>query len=259
MLLSKPTLKNMVSKFGMVLLFLLISNLSMALIWESDNAKGYSITSAIRISVLSRIQAKTTRVRRNAKPLKKRDEIEEDDSLILVYQDEVHFQIQTTITSGWFKKGSAPKVKSFPGRFKTSYSGFVIPESGQLFTVKPETFNYETTIDSIRSFLSAHPAPEGKRYALVMDNAPWHKKTMRLVETEMLPEHSDIRESVTFIKLPPYSPDLNPIEQVWRIMRKENTHNVFFASLSLLETTLDSAFDAWALPNVQLRSLCSFK
>ena len=63
-----------------------------------------------------------------------------------------------------------------------------------------------------------------------MDSAPWHKKTMRLVETEKRPEYSDIRESVTFIKLPPYSLDLNPIEQVWRITRKENTHNVFFAS-----------------------------
>jgi len=176
-----------------------------------------------------------------------------------VYQDEVHFQIQTTVTSGWYKKGSAPTVKSFPGRFKTSYSGFVIPESGVLFTAKPETFNYETTIDSIRSFLVAHPVPEGKRYALVMDNAPWHKKTMRLIETERLPEYEDVRKCVTFIKLPPYSPDLNPIEQVWRITRRENTHNVFFASLSTLESTVDSAFDAWSTPNDQLRTLCSFK
>ena len=82
---------------------------------------------------------------------------------------------------------------------------------------------------------------------------------MRLVEAEMLPEYSDIRESVTFIRLPPYSPDLNPIEQVWRITRKENTHNVFFPSLSVLETTVDSAFATWAMPNAQLRALCSFK
>ena len=107
--------------------------------------------------------------------------------MILVYQDEVHFQIQTTVTAGWFKKGSQPTVKSFPGRFKTSYSGFVIPESGELFTCKPEIFNYETTIDSIRTFLEAYPAPEGKKYALVMDNAPWHKKTIRLVETVAFP------------------------------------------------------------------------
>ena len=124
-----------------------------------------------------------------------------------MYQDEVHFQIQTTVTSGWYKKGSAPTVKSFPGRFKTSYSGFVIPESGGLFTAKPEMFNYATTIDSIRSFLSQHPAPDGKKYALVMDNAPWHKKTMRLVEQEAAPEYEDIRNSVVFVKLPPYSPD----------------------------------------------------
>ena len=158
--------------------------------------------------------------------------------MILVYQDEVHFQIQTTVTAGWYKKGSAPTVKSFPGRFKTSYSGFVIPETGELFTAKPEKFNYETTIDSIRSFLVAHPVPEGKRYALVMDNAPWHKKTMRLIEVEALPEYEDIRKCVAFIKLPPYSPDLNPIEQVWRITRRENTHNVFFSSLSLLESNV---------------------
>lgn len=199
------------------------------------------------------------RTPRSELPLKKRSEIEVDDSLILVCQDEVHFQIQTTVTSGWYKKGSAPTVKSFPGRFKTSYSGFVIPETGELFTAKPETFNYSTTIDSIRSFLAAHPVPEGKRYAVVMDNAPWHKKTMRLVETEQLPEYEDIRKAVVFIKLPPYSPDLNPIEQVWRITRRENTHNVFFASLATLETTVDKAFEAWAVPNDQLRALCLFK
>ena len=179
--------------------------------------------------------------------------------MILVYQDEVHFQIQTTVTSGWLKKGSAPTVKSFPGRLKVSYSGFVIPESGELFVVKPETFNYRTTIDSIRAFLLRHPAPEGKKYAIVMDNAPWHKKTARLVETERQPEYADIHKSVTFVKLPPYSPDLNPIEQVWRITRRENTHNVFFPTLSILEETLDSAFSSWENPNNQLRTLCSFK
>lgn len=163
------------------------------------------------------------------------------------------------MTAGWFKRGSKPKVKSFPGRFKISYSGFVIPESSELFTCKPETFNYETTIASIRAFLKAHPAPAGKKYALVMDNAPWHKKTIRLVETEKQPEYEDIRNSVTFIKMPPYSPDLNPIEQVWRVTRRENTHNVFFDAVSSLEETVDSAFDLWSMPNDQLRMLCSFK
>ena len=171
----------------------------------------------------------------------------------------MHFQIQTTITCGWFKKGSAPTVKSFPGRFKTSYSGFVIPDTGELFVATPETFNYETTIASIREFLKAKPLPEGKHHVLVMDNAPWHKKTLRLIETEKRAEYSDISEKLTFLMLPPYSPDLNPIEQVWRITRRENTHNTFFSTLTALKETVDTAFMAWALPNDQLRSLCSFK
>lgn len=157
------------------------------------------------------------------------------------------------------KKGSAPKVKSFPSKSKVSYSGFVVPENGILFTVKPETFNYITTIESIRAFLATNPAPKGKKYALVMDNASWHKKAVRLVETEALPEYADIRDSVVFIKFPPYSPDLNPIEQVWRITRRENTHNVFFPNLTKLVDAVDSAFEAWSKPNEQLHSLCSFK
>ena len=191
--------------------------------------------------------------------LKKREEIEADDKLILIYKDEVHFQIQTTVTASWYKKGSAPKVKSFPSKSKVSYSGFVVPENGILFTVKPETFNYITTIESIRAFLATNPAPKGKKYALVMDNASWHKKAVRLVETEALPEYADIRDSVVFIKFPPYSPDLNPIEQVWRITRRENTHNVFFPNLTKLVDTVDSAFEAWSKPNEQLHSLCGFK
>lgn len=148
---------------------------------------------------------------------------------------------------------------SFPGRFNASYSGFIKPDTGELYVCKPGRFNYETTIASIRSFLSANPAPEGKKYAIVLDNAPWHQKTVRLVQTEEQPEYADILKSVTFINLPPYSPDLNPIEQVWRITRRENTHNVFFPDLVTLINTVDNAFAGWAKPNKQLASLCSFK
>lgn len=90
-----------------------------------------------------------------------------------------------------------------------------------------------------------------------MDNAPWHKKMYRLVIAEKLDEYADIRENVEFIMLPPYSPDLNPIEQVWRITRRENTHNIFFASTSSLKSTVDDAFLQWSVPNSQLHSLCA--
>jgi len=61
------------------------------------------------------------------------------------------------------------------------------------------------------------------------------------------------------MSLPPYSPDLNPIEQVWRKTRREITHNRYFKNISELEHTLDFYFDGSRKPNNEFASLCTFK
>lgn len=148
---------------------------------------------------------------------------------------------------------------SKPGKDNIAYSGFVIPKTGELITLKPGWFNFTSVIQMLREFLKARPCPEGKKYCIIMDNAPWHKKAMRLIWTEALEEYADIRESITYMSLPPYSPDLNPIEQVWRITRKEKTHNRYFSSLPVLTETLDGYFEELQKPNEQLKNLCTFK
>ena len=150
-------------------------------------------------------------------------------------------------------------MKSLPGNHKVSYSGFVRPDTGALFVTCPVWFTYETTISGFREYIEANPIEDGKKFAMIVDNAPWHKKAIRLIEDVNNLEYADIREKIVFVKLPPYSPDLNPIEQVWRITRKERTHNVFFKGKEDLKRTVDAAFAQWAMPNSQLRSLCSFK
>jgi len=180
----------------------------------------------------------------------------EDPNVTLVFQDEVHFTVEATITRQWFPKGSCPQVRSYPGRKSVAYSGFVMPKSGALFTVKPEWFNYQTTIDSIRRFIASLQTKEGERVHLVMDNAPWHKKAKRLIETE--DEYADIRNAITIESMPPYSPDLNPIEQVWRVTRREKTHNKYWSGLPKLVEVLDAWFLSFTKPNQKLATLCSF-
>lgn len=128
---------------------------------------------------------------------------------------------ESTITRQWYAKGSKPKVKSYPGRKSVAYSGFVVPQTGELYAAKPDWFNYKTTIDCIRQFISGYKIPARKHLYIIMDNAPWHKKCKRLINDDE--QYSDIRTAATIISLPPYSPDLNPIEQVWRIARREKT------------------------------------
>ena len=74
-----------------------------------------------------------------------------------------------------------------------------------------------------------------------MANAFGHKKTTRLIETDKFPEYKDIRKGITSIKLPMYSLDLNPIDKIWCIMCRESDYNVYFASLSTLKTTVNTA------------------
>ena len=140
-----------------------------------------------------------------------------------------------------------------------SYSGYIVPATSELIVTKPSWFNYKTVIDSFRHFLETYPIADGKRAYLILDNAPWHKKAVRLVQTEALPEYQDISDKMTLIFLPPYSPDFNPIEQVWRVTRREVTHNTYFANAQILEDTLDAHFAAYRQPNEKLASLCAFQ
>ena len=91
---------------------------------------------------------------------------------MVIYQDEVHFQVTTSVTRKWVLKGSKPKVKSAPSRTSVPYSGYVIPDTGELIVTKPSRFNYETVIDSFRQLLKTYPVAGGRRIYLILDNAP---------------------------------------------------------------------------------------
>ena len=71
---------------------------------------------------------------------KKLKELQNDDSAVVIYQDEVHFQVTTSVTRKWGVKGSEPKVKSAPSRKSVPYSGYIIPETGELIVTKPSWF-----------------------------------------------------------------------------------------------------------------------
>ena len=151
------------------------------------NVKDCSTVWAFHWFVLKHFPAKGSKTNRIAQNIKKLKELQSDDSAVIVYQDEVHFQVTTSVTRKWVVKGSEPKVKSAPSRKSVPYSGYIVPKTGELIVFKPSWFNYETVIESFRHFLQSYPIADGKRAYLILDNAPWHKKAVRLVQTEALP------------------------------------------------------------------------
>lgn len=66
-----------------------------------------------------------------------------------------------------------------------------------------------------------------EKIAMVVDGAGWHKsKSLK------------VPENMRLIHLPPYSPELNPVEHIWDELREKGFHNRVFSSLEALEEHL---------------------
>ena len=61
---------------------------------------------------------------------------------------------------------------------------------------------------------------------------------------------------MTLDYLPPYSPELNPIERVWKLLCRLRLHNEYFETLELLITQVSDQLAIWSKPNPTLCKLC---
>jgi len=99
--------------------------------------------------------------------------------------------------------------------------------------------------------LLAVGSTEGRKMVLITDNAKYHHAKLH---REWREEHAD-RFVLYF--LPPYSPDLNPVELVWKLVRRICLHNRYFHTLKEIEDVVENQFLEWAPSSDTLRKLCA--
>lgn len=170
-----------------------------------------------------------------------------DPSIQLWCEDEVHFQRHTSLIRMWAPKGQQPRVLSASTREKAGFFGALNLKTGALLTQEATTFNGESFGDFLLYLLHR---TTGRIY-LILDNAKYHRA--RILKRFFVRN----RKRLTPIFLPSYSPELNPIERVWRITRRKVTHNRYFSSRDELTTALNHQFAGWEQPNTPLQILCA--
>lgn len=89
-----------------------------------------------------------------------------------------------------------------------------------------------------------------RRMVVVLDNASYHRA---LVLSHLLEKKQDVLQ---LMFLPPYSPELNPIERVWKLTRRLCTHNHYFQELDDLLLAVKNQLLDWKKPNPILTKLC---
>ena len=167
------------------------------------------------------------------------------EKLIRVYfQDEARFGQQGSMTRVWAPKGSRPRVVR-----QTEYQyvwviGAVCPKTGRAEGLLSPRLN----VDVINVFLSefSQRLPEDEHAVMIWDGAGFHTGKRVVVP-----------ENVTLIVLPPYSPELNPIENLWHYLKSHYWSNRTYASYEALEK---AAMDSWheaALDEELMKTVCA--
>lgn len=135
-----------------------------------------------------------------------------------------------------------------PTRKSVACFGAVQCRCGKLVTAMNPQFD-AVTFEAFLRQLVRHRSP-GKRMVILLDNARYHHA--KLLKGFLRKNRRWLR----LLFLPPYSPQFNPIERVWKLTRRLATHNRYFATLGELLQAVLERFALWRHTNRQLARLC---
>ena len=133
------------------------------------------------------------------------------DDEIIYFGDAVHPQHNTKLSNGWIPKGKDKLIKSNTGRTRVNLNGVLEPVSKEVIIREDDTINAQSTIELFKE-LEDKNKDKSKIYVIV-DNAGYYR-------SKLLSEYLAATK-IEMIFLPPYSPNLNLIERLWKFMRKK--------------------------------------
>jgi transposase len=150
-----------------------------------------------------------------------------DDQVILIYVDEVHIHRDLDLGYTWGRLGQRLwRVSDCPS-LSDRLNGYGAYDftNGECLLWENGWCNGVQTVQSLRALVSWRAGKAG-RLVLVWDNAPCHVAKVVTAEAARL--------GIEIVRLPGYSPDLNPIERLWDRMREEVTRGSCHSSVSAL-------------------------
>ena len=142
-----------------------------------------------------------------------------------------------------------PILLHAPTRKSVACFGAANVRTGNLIPAFEPIFNGESFLRFLMRLLKHRS--RGKRLVLILDNAKYHHARM------LQPWLRAHRKVLTLMFLPPYSPELNPIERVWKLTRRLANHTRHFPTLDHVVDAVQERFNLWVRPNRQLARLCA--
>lgn len=132
-----------------------------------------------------------------------------DPSWVVLASDETRLQLEAEIRRAWLVKGKRTIVKTERSSEHQNYLGFLDQKTGDCQVFPIERGNQTETIGVLKTLMLQYP---DQRVCVIWDNARWHKGKLLRAELTKKKKLANLH----LINFPPYAPDHNPIEHVWR-------------------------------------------
>lgn len=128
--------------------------------------------------------------------------------------DETRIVLEALTRRAWLKKGERTVVKVKRTKKYQNYLGFLNQKDFNCHVYELVWQNQEEIIEVFKIFLKKYPH---KKICIIWDNATFHRGAK--IRQEL--RKGGLLEKVHLINLPPYAPDLNPIEHVWKWIKDQ--------------------------------------
>lgn len=161
------------------------------------------------------------------------------------YLDGVHPQHNTQLAYGWIRKGQDKVVKSNSGRQRININGALNADTLEVIIRTDNTINAQSTLALFKALEQQHPLAES--IFITLDNARYYKNALIY---EYL-----ATSKIKLLFMPPYSPNLNLIERLWKFMRKTILYNKYYEKFADFKAEVMRFFENIAEYNNKLSTL----
>jgi transposase len=136
----------------------------------------------------------------------------------IYFADSTHPMHNPVISYGWIRKGEDFEVLTNCGRHRLNINGAVDIDNLDVITRTCEWVNSDSICDLLRAIKKKNP--RGEFVTLIMDNAAYNRSAkVKILAKEL---------GINLAYLPPYSPNLNPIERLWKFFKRKVLYNKYY-------------------------------
>lgn len=161
-----------------------------------------------------------------------------DESIVFI--DAVHPTLSTKISHGWIRTGQDKVIETTGNRSRLNIIGALnLSDIGATIVHNYESINSESIVRFFCELRKSYPLAH--KLHIILDGAGYHR--------------SDLVKDAAFVLnielhyLPPYSPNLNPIARLWKVMNEKSRNNVYFKRKRDFKAAIDQFF-AVTLPEI---------